>query len=579
MAQVAVLSEQLINKIAAGEVVERPASVVKELVENALDAGARNIRVALAGGGLKRVSVVDDGHGMAREDAKVAMTRHATSKLRDLEGLSALSTMGFRGEALPAIASVSRFELLTCEPGAQVGTCIRVEGGGAPEVADAAPSGGTRIRVEDLFFNTPARRKFMKAEQTELRHCEDTLGRIALAHPELGFHLEHEGKSLFSSPPTADLRERIAAVMGPEVHKALLPVEERRLGLAVTGYIAHPDYTLSNARGIHTFVNRRYVRDRALNAALQRAFADVLPGGRQPVAFLFIEVDPAAVDVNVHPQKLEVRFQDVRGVADALSAAIGRALRAAAPEPAGLGLGQADAAQYQYAVDRFLARAQASPGGPFTVAEGGGAPAFGQLRPGLNEAPPGEYFSQLRFLGTLGGRLWVCEGQGGSLVVLDPHAAIERARLSGYLGALFSRQAGQQTLFSATVQVPPAEARLLSGRVEALAFLGLEVEPFGGTHFVLRAVPAGLEQADKTALLVALVPHLPDPGAPLERETLEDAIRVLACHAAGAATSSRTLTGTEREALFAELDRADFHTPARHGRIVLRQLPLLELES
>jgi len=332
MAQVAVLSDVLINKIAAGEVVERPASVIKELVENALDAGASQIRVALAGGGLRLVSIVDDGRGMSREDAVLAMTRHATSKLRDLDGLQSLVTMGFRGEALPAIASVSRFSLVTSLQEADVGTRISAEGGGAPHVEDAAPVGGTRIRVEDLFFNAPARRKFMKAEATELKHCEEALVRIALARPDIGFHLEHEGKLLFSSPPTDDLRERIAAAMGPEVHKTLIPVEERRLGLSVTGFIASPDYTLSNARGIYTFVNRRYVRDRALNSSIQRAFSDVMPGGRQPVVFLFIDLDPRDVDVNVHPQKLEVRFQDVRGVSDALFAGIARALKAAEPE-------------------------------------------------------------------------------------------------------------------------------------------------------------------------------------------------------------------------------------------------------
>ncbi len=600
MPRVAVLSDVLINKIAAGEVVERPASVIKELVENALDAGARQVRIALSGGGLRLVSIVDDGQGMSRDDAVLAMTRHATSKLRDLDGLSTIATMGFRGEALPAIASVSRFSVVTSRPDAEVGTRIEVTGGGAPRIEDAPPVGGTRIRVEDLFFNTPARRKFMKAEQTELRHCEEAVLRIALARPDIAFHLEHDGKTLFSSAANDDLRERIAAALGSEVHRALLPVEERRLGVSVTGYIARPDYTLSNARGIYTFVNRRYVRDRALNASIQRAFSDVLPGGRQPVVVLFIELDPRDVDVNVHPQKMEVRFQDVRGVSDAVSAAIVRALKAdeATAAAAGLAPTGQDAAHYALAVERFLARAQMPGAGvgagtglepapsllaldsPFTPSTSAQAPAFGQARPGINEAPPPGFFGGLRYLGTLARRFWIGEGLGGTLLVLDPHAALERARLSAYLRALEAEQGpGQGGLFSATVELSGPEAKLSAARSSALAPLGLEVDPFGGTHFAVRAVPPGLEQADLRALLTELAPLLPDPEGPLDATTLGPCVRVLACHAAGSPhAAARELTEEERAALFAQLDQADFHPSCRHGRIVVTELPLLELE-
>ncbi|MGA9525852.1 MAG: DNA mismatch repair endonuclease MutL [Myxococcaceae bacterium] len=599
MTRVAVLSDVLINKIAAGEVVERPASVIKELVENALDAGARQVRIALSGGGLRLVSIVDDGQGMSREDAVLAMTRHATSKLRDLDGLSTIATMGFRGEALPAIASVSRFTVVTSEPHADVGTRIEVSGGGALQLEDAPPVGGTRMRVEDLFFNTPARRKFMKSEQTELRHCEEAVLRIALARPDVAFHLEHDGKPLFTSAANDDLRERIAAALGSEVHRALLPVEERRLGVAVTGYIARPDYTLSNARGMYTFVNRRYVRDRALNASIQRAFADVLPGGRQPVVVLFIELDPREVDVNVHPQKLEVRFQDVRGVSDAVFAAIARALKAddAAAAAAGAATTGQDAAHYALAVERFLARAQTGGTGlglegttpmrafdsPFTPSTPAQAPAFGQARPGINEAPPPGFFAQLRFIGTLARRFWICEAAGGTLLVLDPHAALERARLSAYLGMAEGAQGtGQGGLFSATVELSGPEAKLVAARARALAPLGLDVEPFGGTHFAVRAVPPGLEQVDLRALLTELAPQLPDLEGPLDATTLGPSARVLACFAAGASapagSSSRELSSDERNALFAELDRADFHPSCRHGRIVVTELPLLELE-
>ncbi|MFY0576046.1 DNA mismatch repair endonuclease MutL [Cystobacter fuscus] len=314
MARVARLSDVLINKIAAGEVVERPASVVKELVENSIDAGSRTVRVALERGGLGRITISDDGQGMSAEDARLSLERHATSKLRELDDLFTLSTKGFRGEALPAIASVSRFTLHTAERESYVGTRITVEGGSEPLVEEAPPRVGTVISVEDLFYNTPARRKFMRRESTELQHAEEAVIRLALAHPDVSFFVEHGGRR--SSPAPRAPRMPASASprrWGPGA-PAPVAVEERRLGVNVTGYIASPEYTLPNARGIYTFVNRRYIRDRGLNSAIQRAFQEFLAAGRQPVVVLFIDMDPRAVDVNVHPQKLEVRFADAKGV-------------------------------------------------------------------------------------------------------------------------------------------------------------------------------------------------------------------------------------------------------------------------
>jgi DNA mismatch repair protein MutL len=595
MSRVAVLSEALVNKIAAGEVVERPASVVKELVENALDAGARVVHVALSGGGLDLVSVSDDGCGMSREDALLSMVRHATSKLRDLDDLFCIRTLGFRGEALPAIAAVSRFSLTTAEPGAEVGTRIEVRGDGVVETHDAPPVGGTRVSAADLFYNTPARRKFMRAEATEIRHCEEAVTRVALARPDVGFRLEHDGRALFSSAPCEDdFRERIAAALGPEIHRHLLQVEERMLGVTVRGFIASPEYHLANARGVYTFVNGRYVRDRGLNASIQRAFSDVLPGGRQPALVLFIELDPHAVDVNVHPQKLEVRFQDGRGVCDAVFRALARGLKANAPLPSPAeAAGSAGAAQYALAVERFLSRAQtgaadsshpsAISGGPFAREDLERPPAFGEARPDLNEAPPPKYFSSLVWVGALARRFWLFEALGGSLVVVDPHAAAERVRLVEYRQCAAAASAGkraQSALFGATVELPPPEARLVRRAQSAFQALGVEVEPFGGCAFAVRALPPGLEGADARQLLLDLAPvlpdELPDPGAAAGPAALEPARRVLACHAArafGVEASSEA-----RAALLAALDSADFHGSCRHPRIVVAELPLLDLE-
>lgn len=622
MARIARLSDVLINKIAAGEVVERPASVVKELVENSLDAGSSTIRVELEGGGVDRIIVSDDGHGMGRQDAITCLERHATSKLRELDDLFHIDSMGFRGEAIPAIASVSRFTLHTAEVGADVGTRVVVEGGGPPLVEDAPPRTGTVITIEDLFFNVPARRKFLRRGDTELKHAEEAVVRLALAYPEVGFFASHEGATLFSSAACPDdPRERIAAALGPTAHPHLFPVEERRLGVTVTGYAASPEFTFNNARGLYTYVNRRYVRDRGLIGTIQRAYQDFLASGRQPVVVLHIDVDPRAVDVNVHPQKLEVRFADARGVQEALTAALTRMLRAApwlgavsdagAPQP-----GQPrEAAHYAQAVERFLTRAQEAawgaplptamdapgappraplgpmPSGPLgpgapgarpgalPFAPGAGqAPAFGQAQPQLNEAPPPGYFGALRPLGLLGGRFHVCEGPGGTLVVLDPHAALERARLNGYLRALDDEKGPPApSLFGATLELPvPAAKALVEGR-EALTRLGFDVEPFGGTTVALKTAPPGLEGVDARSLLEALARALPPKGATLDAVSLAEAVRVMACHAARRA-STAPLTDAQLRALLGELDRADFHPTCIHGTVVVLEMPLLELE-
>ncbi len=619
MARIARLSDVLINKIAAGEVVERPASVVKELVENSLDADASTIRVELQGGGVDRIVVSDDGHGMGRLDAVTCLERHATSKLRELDDLFHIDSMGFRGEAIPAIASVSRFTLHTAEVGADVGTRVTVEGGGPPLVEDAEPRTGTVITVEDLFFNVPARRKFLRRGDTELKHAEEAVVRLALAYPEVGFFATHEGNTLFASAACPDdPRERIAAALGPTAHPHLFPVEERRLGVTVTGYAASPEFTFNNARGLYTYVNRRYVRDRGLIGTIQRAYQDFLASGRQPVVVLHIDVDPRAVDVNVHPQKLEVRFADARGVQEALTAALTRMLRAApwlgagadagAPQP-----GQPrEAAHYAQAVERFLTRAQEAtwgaplptamdapgaprpPGAPSPVgpagpgvripgalpfaAGPGQAPAFGQAQPQLNEAPPPGYFAALRPMGLLGSRFHVCEGPGGTLVVLDPHAALERARLTGYLRALEDGKGPPApSLFGTTLELPLAAAKALVEGREALGRLGFDVEPFGGTTLALKTVPPGLEGVDGRSLLEALARALPPKGATLDAVSLAEAVRVMACHAARRA-SATPLTDAQLRALLGELDRADFHPPCIHGTVVVLEMPLLELE-
>jgi len=583
MGRIARLSDELVNEIAAGEVVERPASVVKELCENSIDAGARSIRVSLRGGGLSLVQVVDDGSGMSREDALLSLERHATSKLRDFDGLYAIRTLGFRGEALPSIAAVSRFTLETSEPGAAAGTRVHAEGGSA-EAEDAAPSGGTSIRVADLFFNTPARRKFLKREETELKHAQEAAVRLALAYPEIAFQVEHEGRALFASAAGAELRERIAAAVGTEVHPHLLDVDERRLGLRVRGLVAGPEFSLSNARGLYTFVNRRYVRDRGLTSAIQRAFADGLAPGRQPVAALFIDIEPSEVDVNVHPQKLEVRFADPRGVYEAVLAGVARAL-GSQPRPGGMPAQSSSPAEYAFAVERFLSRARElqATGLPFPIAEDRPSdarpPAFGQARPGINEAPPPGYFGKLRWIGALAGRFWICEGAGGTLVVLDPHAARERAILSRLRAAFGkNREEGQGSLFTAQAELAPEVMKTVIARRGGLSKIGVEVEPFGSNAVRITSAPVRIDSLRAGELLGSLASADPGEVAPDHVDAYAEGLRLLACHGAGADAIAEP-TEEARRALFAELEAADFSAPAKHRAVVALQVPLLELEK
>jgi DNA mismatch repair protein MutL len=569
---ITVLSDELVDQIAAGEVVERPASVVKELGENALDAGAKNVLIRLEGGGTQRIEVVDDGRGMSAEDAPLALRRHATSKLSTLAGLQRIATFGFRGEALAAVASVSKLWLRTAEPSARTGTEIRVDAGVVVSIGASAPRPGTQVVVEDLFYAVPARRKFLRRQETELRHCEQAVLRLALGNPGVAFRLEHGGRALLSLPASADVAERIAAALGAEVHPHLLPVEERRLDVRVHGVIASPEYSQSTARGLYTFVNGRYVRDRAVHAAIHRGLQPLLPPGRQPVGVLFIELEAGAVDVNVHPQKLEVRFSDTAGVTDAVHTAVGRSVRGA--EWLQGEAGHPTTPEYAQAVERFLRLAREAPGTalPFPPETPPGAtpgarrPAFGESHPGRNEAPAPGFFGRLRVLGFLERQAVVCEGAGGSLVVLDLHAAYERACLTR-LGRRRVPEGAQANFLGPPVHVSGSALQRLGERTAALEELGLGYESFGANAIRWRTVPPAVAGLSGESLLSALV-----EADDARIETLQAALACATAHLSVAEFSER---GVVR--LLQELDASDFSRPCLHAALVTLELPLLEL--
>ena len=595
MPTIRVLPPGLVNQIAAGEVVERPASVVKELVENALDAGATSIAVEVEDGGLSLVRVADDGRGMDRDDALLALERHATSKLRDADGLAAISTLGFRGEAVPAIASVARVRIDTTHADGEAGTRVEIEGGEVAGVAGVARRRGTTVEVRDLFFNTPARRKFMRAPSTEAGHVTEAMVRLLLAREGVGFTLRSGGRPVLAVRPGEELAERTAQAIGREAARHLVRVDASRGPIAVRGVVTSPDHSQATGRSLYLFVNGRYVRDRAAAHAVLRAYAGVLPPGRQPAGALFVEMPLDRVDVNVHPQKLEVRFAEPREVQDALHHAVAAALRSApwlgapsrgAPGPQAATDGRAGAPASPSAAEDAAsvlawARAVHPPEGsgaelPLRREDDAGAPRL--PLPASDAATPAGYFASLRYIGQHARTYLVCAAPGGGLVILDQHASHERLLFHRIRAAMAGRALQVQPfLVPQVVTLPPPVARALEGAAAELLRLGLEVEPFGGDAFAVKGAPAILGGAELAPLLTDLAQQIEQLGrGSAVDEALHDLAATMACHSA--VRANQELGADEARALLAGLDAADFKARCPHGRPVVFEIPLAELE-
>jgi DNA mismatch repair protein MutL len=593
MPRIQVLSPGLVNQIAAGEVVERPASVVKELVENALDAGARSVAVEVDDGGLALVRVADDGCGMDQGDAVLALERHATSKLRDAAGLAAIATMGFRGEALPAIASVSRFRLDTAAAEDGHGTRVDVEGGVVRETGSVGRPRGTTIEVRDLFFNTPARRKFMRSPPAEAGHVSEAVIRLALARTDVAFTLRSGGRVALAARAGESLGERAILALGREAHRHLVEVDAEREGTRVHGVVCSPDHSEATARGLYLFVNGRWVRDRSAAHAVLRAFAGSLPPGRHPAGVLFVDVPLGRVDVNVHPQKHEVRFADPREIQDAIVRAVSGALRTApwlgrsqpaSPEPEGPG-GRAPPSAEAVAEEAAgvlawarTAHADASSAG-VELAQASGT-QLALAAPGAGEAPAHQrgYFGGLRYVGQHARTYLLCEAPGGALVVIDQHASHERLLFHRLREAFRSRSLPVQPfLVPQVVTVPPAAADALTAGAAELERVGLDVEPFGGGAFAVKGAPAALAGVDLAALLADLAGQLADVGrASAIDDAFHDLLATMACHAA--VRANQDVSPAEARALLDGLDGIDFKARCPHGRPVVFELALADLE-
>jgi DNA mismatch repair protein MutL len=554
------LPELLVSQIAAGEVVERPASVLKELMENSLDAGARAVTVTLDEGGVRRIQVEDDGAGIAREELGLALARHATSKIRSLEDLESVASMGFRGEALASIASVSRLTLASRSREAAHGARLSAEGAAVGEAQPAARAQGTTVTVEDLYFNTPARRKFLRTEATEFAHCEEAFRRIALARCDVALALRHNGRAsrhLRAQP----LAERAGALLGEDFVRASIAVDARSGALRLHGLAGTPQAAKARADAQYFFVNGRYVRDRVLAHAVREAYAELLHGERQPAYVLFLELEPRGVDVNVHPAKTEVRFRDSRAVHQFVRHALQRALAPSAAE-----------APVAYAAVSRDAPIQAS----FSLAQP--ARAYEAFMAAALPMPAGEKAPPLGFaLGQLHGVYILAQNDAG-LVLVDMHAAHERIVMEKLKASLDAGAVQRQALLvPAVLQADALDVVAAEENREALARLGLEVSVSGPNELSVRAAPAALAGGDIAGLTRDLLRELREYGASQALSARQnELLATMACHAA--VRANRALTPPEMNALLREMEETERSGSCNHGRPTWYQLTLADLD-
>jgi DNA mismatch repair protein MutL len=576
------LSDELANQIAAGEVVERPASVVKELVENSLDAGATRVVVDVELGGTALVRVSDDGEGMTAEDAVLALERHATSKIHELDDLFRLHTFGFRGEALPSIASVSRLVLRTRARDAQEGTEVIVEAGKTPEVKPCGGATGTTIEVRELFFNVPARRKFLKATATESAHIGDVVLGAALARPDVTFVLSRDGRVVRE---LLRVNERAARARGALSGETLSAIKTERGALRIEAMLGPPERARAGATGLALLVNGRHVRDRLLARAVAHAYGSVLDGGRYPVGVVWIEIPPELVDVNVHPQKAEVRFADARGVFDAITrelhAGLSRAFSIPAlaanpfaqPTPTLKALaGDAQAARALLSIESYQPPTM-SPASLLSEQNLFSAAALQQQQPAQQAR-----YSLLRYVGQMRGMFLVCEGEDG-LYVLDQHAAAERATFDRLRRAYEQRHLEtQRLLVPEIVEIAATEVALLEENAEAVAHLGMEVRAVADNAVAVHAVPALLaKRAEPGRLVRDLAAELSKNGGRELSGAIDLVLATMACH--GSVRAGDAMSREEVEALLRALDAVDFAGHCPHGRPLVMRTPWGELEK
>ncbi|MCL5429618.1 MAG: DNA mismatch repair endonuclease MutL [Chloroflexi bacterium] len=558
-----VLPEALASQIAAGEVVERPASVVKELIENALDAGATQVRIRVEGAGQRLIEVSDDGQGIPAEEIWLALQRHATSKISTAEDLARIRTLGFRGEALAAMASVARLTLISRPHAVKAAARVQADAGHPGKVEELGAPPGTSVRVDDLFYNIPARRKFLKSEATERRQVSQLVARYALAYPIVRFSLEIEGRPSLHTSGRGDRREVLAALYDASLARRMIEVDAANEEIGVTGFISPMDLTRANRSELTFFVNGRWVQDPALAAAVLQAYHGMLMVGRFPIVVLFIQLPLDAVDVNVHPAKAEVRFADRDKVFSAVQRAIRRALLANSSLPT-LEPVQPGLAWRPMPVPPTEQIEQQSEGeGPLAVMS---AP-----QPGL----PGSGVPLLRLVGQVGSAYLVAEGPDG-LYLVDQHAAHERVLFERFQSQR-SKPASQILLEPVTVELPSAQADLLEGQIPVLQALGFEIESFGPQTYKVRSIPSLLLGINPEDALRAVVEDFEEDEAPLEKEIQAKLIARICKRVA--VKAGQFLSVEEQRALLRDLEACAAPRTCPHGRPTMIHLSIDLLEK
>lgn len=598
--RITILPESLTNKIAAGEVVERPASVIKELIENSLDAGATDISVGISSGGRRRIRVTDNGHGMSREDALLSLERHATSKISVDSDLDKILTLGFRGEALPSIASVSRFALSTREPVSPEGTEITVEGGRIRDVRACGMAPGTVIAVEQIFYNLPARLKFMKSAETETGHVADVVARMAVSRPDVSFLCTSDDRELLRLQ-RSDLQRRLAQVVGRESSRHFYPVKSADEYAVISGFVSGPALVRPGTQAIYTYINGRFVRDKVVQHAIMQAYRGVIDRGRYPVVALFIEISPEEVDVNVHPTKHEVRFRRQSIVHDAIQRAVEDVLRrspwlaaqSAMPNTLNTATGQAYRERIAAAAQASLTipprqtyrphQAEQTAGGtveplPLPERDTMVSETFPPFQPEQQRAGSGDYFSSLSIIGQFHSEYILCQS-GSELVIIDQHAASERV---AYELLKQQCQAGviesQRLLFPETVELSFSEVAVANRFNQDLAGLGFELEPFGGTTIIISSVPRLVAARDPILLVRDILSDLGRFGTSAAfNDMLESLLSRIACHSV--MRGAHPLEGRQIKELLHRMDRTDFAASCPHGRPVSHVVSLAELQK
>lgn len=575
------LSDVVANKIAAGEVVDRPASVAKELLENALDAGAGHIEMELAAGGRKLVAVTDDGAGMTRDDAILSIERHATSKIRDVDDIESIATMGFRGEALAAIASVSRFRLTTRSADAVSGTAVRLSGGKLLDVEDAGCPVGTRVEVRNLFFNVPARRKFLRTQQTELSHCRQVFFTYAVACPSAGMRLVVDEREVYNLPGGVGMKERLRALYDSPFVEALRPVEYAEGPLRVSGFAGLPALHRGDRSGQYLFVNGRPAGAPLVSYAVREAYETLVPKGRHPVLFLFIEMPPDWVDVNVHPTKKEVRFRKGNETRDAVIGALRTALKqdgGAVSASREIPFTRPQMADRQVRIEGLpVVQPFQYPRLPLREDEGEKPSGAEAGHPPAEAAAKGDSpWAWCRVLGQVGGLYVVMETEDG-LVLMDPHAAHERVLYEKFMEEVKANRVRSQGLLAAeSVDLPPADALRVRKNMKLLCEMGFGLSEFGGDTFIVDALPTCLGNVSARSVLVDVADSLEKGGQRGGTERwAEDAVAMAACKAAVKAQDRLRLA--EIEQLVVDLAKAEMPYTCPHGRPTLIFLGFGEL--